>query len=198
MSLLMHLQADRQSRIRFLSALCAGLTLVACGVQKGKPAADSRSVATSPGPSSPAAVTASSGKVPCASTGQWSDCAVFQALDRAGLAPRRDSSQNAVTLAPLTRSGTRLLLGNAELDYFVYPDAHARERDESLLDKTKFIEATDEPTLRGEPTLIRDVNLLAVLRSRNDHQRERVSDALSAGPPQPSAAGALPKVNGSK
>jgi hypothetical protein len=30
------------------------------------------------------------------------------------------------------------------------------------------------------------------LRSRNDHQRERVSDALSAGPPQPRGATALP------
>jgi hypothetical protein len=30
------------------------------------------------------------------------------------------------------------------------------------------------------------------LRSRNDHQRERVSDALSAGPPQPRGPTALP------
>jgi hypothetical protein len=120
---------------------------------------------------------------------------VFQALDRAGLAPRRDSSQGSVTVAPLTQAGTRLLLGSAELDVFVYADANARERDESRLDKTKFIEATGEPTLRGEPTLVRNVNLLAVLRSRNDHQRERVSDALAAGPPQPSSAAVLPKTN---
>lgn len=193
----MHRKANHHSLVRVLSALCAGLTLVACGGPKGQPAGDTRSTTISPGAASPP-VPASSGKAPCPSTGQWSDCAVFQALDRAGLAPRRDSSQKAVTLAPLTRSGTRLLLGSAELDFFVYPDARARERDESLLDKTKFIEAADEPTLRGEPTLIRNVNLLAILRSRNDHQRERVSDALSAGPPQPSGAAALPKVNGSK
>jgi hypothetical protein len=120
---------------------------------------------------------------------------VFQALDRAGLAPRPDSSQHSVTVAALTQPGIRLLLGSAELDVFVYPDVGARERDESRLDKTKFIEATDEPTLRGEPTLIRNVNLLAVLRSRNDHQRERVSDALSAGPPHASGAALLPKTN---
>ena len=87
------------------------------------------------------------------------------------------------------------MLGTAELDFFVYPDAAARERDESRLDKKNFIEAADEPTLRGEPTLIRNVNLLAVLRSRNDHQRERVSDALSAGPPQASGAAVLPTTN---
>jgi hypothetical protein len=34
--------------------------------------------------------------------------------------------------------------------------------------------------------LIRNANLLAILHSRNDHQRERVSDALTAGPPQAS------------
>jgi hypothetical protein len=100
-----------------------------------------------------------------------------------------------VTLAPLTQSGTRFLLGSAELDVFLYQDSSARRRDESRLDRTKFIESTDEPTLRGEQTLIRNVNLLAVLNSRNDHQRERVSDALSAGPPQPSGASALPTTN---
>jgi hypothetical protein len=84
------------------------------------------------------------------------------------------------------------VLGNAELDVFIFPDAPSRERVESGLDRSKFIEATDEPTLRGEATLIRNANLLAVLRSRNDHQRERVSDALSAGPPQPHGATALP------
>jgi len=84
------------------------------------------------------------------------------------------------------------LLGGSELDVFVYPDAGARERDEGRLDRSKYIEASDEPTLRGEATLIRNVNLLAVLRSRNDHQRERVSDALSAGPPQVSGAASLP------
>jgi hypothetical protein len=38
--------------------------------------------------------------------------------------------------------------------------------------------------MRAEPTLIASENLLAILRSRSDHQRERVSDALTAGPPQ--------------
>jgi hypothetical protein len=113
-------------------------------------------------------------------------------LDHAGLAPRRDSSAGVIALPPLTLRGTRLLVGNAELDVFIYPDPGGRERDEARLDKSKYIEATDEPTLRGEATLIRNVNLLAVLRSRNDHQRERVADALSAGPPQAPRGASLP------
>jgi hypothetical protein len=88
-----------------------------------------------------------------------------------------------VELPPLTGAGSRLTLGNAELDVFIYPDAASREKDEARLDHSKYIEASGEPTLRGEATLIRNVNLLAVLHSRSDHQRERVSDALTAGPP---------------
>jgi hypothetical protein len=126
--------------------------------------------------------------MPCPPTGLWSNCAVFDRLDHAGLAPRRDSSAGRVDLPPLTAAGSRILLGNSQLDVFVYPDANAREADEKRLDHSKFIEATDEPTLRGEATLIRNVNLLGVLHSRNDHQRERVSDALTAGPPSAGAA----------
>jgi hypothetical protein len=119
---------------------------------------------------------------------------VFDRLDHAGMAPRRDSVSGVIHTPPLTATGSRLLLGASELDVFVYPDVAARERDEARLDRSKFIEPTDEPTLRGEATLIRSVNLLAILRSRNDHQRERVADALSAGPPQPSGGAALPKT----
>jgi hypothetical protein len=82
------------------------------------------------------------------------------------------------------------------VDLFIYPSEADRARDEARLDKHQFIEATDEPTLRGEPTLIRNENLLAILRSRNDHQRERVSDALSAGPPQPGHAAQVPGSRG--
>lgn len=151
----------------------------ACGRRESQKARDS---AVAPPP--PVASTKPGAKPACTANGQWSECAVFDRLDHAGLAPRRDSSGAPVTLAPLTQRGTKYLLGSAELDVFVYQDAQTRERDESRLDRSKFIEATDEPTLRGEPTIIRNVNLLAILRSRNDHQRERVSDALSAGPPQ--------------
>jgi len=193
-SALMQSSFDRRSRFRRRSFLAsAALLVLACGGEKSHDKADSHSVA---GTSAAAAQTApvTSAKAACPATGQWSECAIVQALDRAGLAPRRDSTAGAISLPPLNVAGRRLLVGSAELDVFVYPDARARERDEARLDRTKFIGANDEPTLRGEATLIRNVNLLAILRSRNDHQRERVSDALSAGPPQPSGSGALPKT----
>src|SRR5690242_11321641 len=102
--------ADHRRLIASRFLLWLGLALVGCGGQKSRPATDTRSSPSSPSGSTPTpTATATGGNVPCPATGQWSDCAVFQALDRAGLAPRRDSSQGSVTIAPLSRSGTRLL-----------------------------------------------------------------------------------------
>lgn len=179
--------------MRFIdAALCSLAVLGGCRGSSAKTsAADSRAAAT-PVPEAPPSATA--GKPGCPSTGLWSECAVFDRLDHAGLAPRRDSTSAKVELSPLTIPGARLLLGNAALEVFVYADASAREKDEARLDKSKYIDASDEPTLRGEATLIRNANLLAVLYSRNDHQRERVSDALTAGPPpRPSGNAAAPR-----
>ena len=176
-----------RSYCRFAVALTA---VVACSSRD-----DHRRVAADslvPAPAATQTTAIPSGKGSCPANGQWSECAVFDRLDHAGLAPRRDSSAGVFELAPLTQRGTRLIVGNAELDIFIYPDTTRRAQDEARLDRSKYIEATAEPTLRGEATLIRNVNLLAVLRSRNDHQRERVSDALSAGPPQAPRGATLP------
>jgi hypothetical protein len=119
----------------------------------------------------------------CPATGLWSDCAVFQRLDRAGLAPRRDSA--SVTEGPLSARGVLLRVGASELEIYIYPDAKSREREEALLDRAKYIDYAAPVSMQAQPTLIQSVNLIAILRSRNDHLRERVSDALTAGPPQP-------------
>lgn len=177
--------------MRSYCRLAVALTaVVSCGGRN-----DHRRIAgdsLTPAPAATQSVAAPLAKGKCPANGQWSECAVFDRLDHAGLAPRRDSSGGVIDLAPLTQRGTRLLVGNSELDVFIYPDTAGRAQDEARLDRSRYIEATAEPTLRGEATLIRSMNLLAVLRSRNDHQRERVSDALSAGPPQAPHAVALP------
>src|SRR3954466_11421550 len=181
--------------MRSYCRLAVALTVaVACGTRDQQHVAPDSLAPASTATPTPAAASGAPlpGKPSCPANGQWSECAVFERLDHAGLAPRRDTSAGVVEVAPLTQRGTRLLVGNAELDVFVYPDSARRAQDEAHLDRSKYIEATAEPTLRGEATLIRNANLLAVLRSRNDHQRERVSDALSAGPPQPPRRAALP------
>ncbi len=108
---------------------------------------------------------------------------MFERLDRAGLAPRLDSS--AVTEAPLAARGVLLHLGASELELYFYADAQTREQEESRLDRTKYVDYASPLTMRHELTLIHSVNLIAILHSRNDHQRERVADAITAGPPQP-------------
>jgi hypothetical protein len=174
---------------RALARIVLAVSVSACARGDGATDSAAARVALS---DTTAAASPAAPKAACPSTGQWAACSVFDRLDHAGLAPRRDSSAGPVRLDPLTATGSRLLLGGAELDVFVYPNEAARARDEERLDKHQFVEVTGEPTLRGEPTLIRSANLLAVLRSRNDHQRERVADALSAGPPQAAGRVQLP------
>lgn len=122
-------------------------------------------------------------KAACPATGNWAECSVFERLDRAGLAPRRDSA--GATEPPLSLKGFLIRIGNSELELYVYSDAGAREREEAKLDRTKYLEYPAPLTMRTQPTLIRSANLIAVLHSRNEHQRERVTDAITAGPPQP-------------
>jgi hypothetical protein len=119
----------------------------------------------------------------CPATGQWAECSVFERLDRAGLAPRRDSS--AASEPPLTPKGLLYKVGTSDLEVYLYESAAAREKEDAVLDRTKYLEYPAPLTIKREATLIRSANLIGILHSRNDHQRERVSDAITAGPPQP-------------
>lgn len=88
-------------------------------------------------------------------------------------------------MPPFSIAAQRVHLGTTELDLFIYRDVASRERDEKGIDRSRFLEADAPLGMQSLPTLIRSANLIAVLYSRNDHQRERVADALTAGPPQP-------------
>jgi hypothetical protein len=165
-----------------LALLAVAAASAACGgnasEERGQPragAADTRGV----GATGAARVSA---KPLCPATGAWQLCSVVERLDRAGLAPRQEPGR--VHEAPLAMPGVAIRLGRSELRVFLYADRAARERDQVTLDATKYVAATEPLSMRAEPTLIASENLLAILRSRSDHQRERVSDALTAGPPQ--------------
>lgn len=121
----------------------------------------------------------------CPNSGLWQPCSVIYRLERAGLAPVRDSA--AVTEEPLQSRGLMLKLGaRGDLELYIYESASARERDQSRLDPSKYVVYPAPMPMRPVPTLITSANLIAILHSRNDHLRERVSDAITAGPPQPS------------
>lgn len=153
--------------------------VAACGGGDDKPA-DSAST--------PAAATA---QVPgaaasdvCPRTGHWSECQVKRRLEQSGLAPR-DSKDAVGELPTLDVKPVTLTIGTAKAALYIFADTVARRRVTSALDTMKFIPQGKPVGIRREGTVIQNDNLLLLLFSLNDHQRERVSDAITAGPPQP-------------
>jgi len=168
------------SRARYASwGFFVALTVGACG--RSDRAADSSAVP--PAAVGAAATTAATVKPPCPADGLWHECSLLERLDRSGLAPRKDSA--AVTGSPLRQPGMLIHLGSAELEVFIYPDEASRVADEAKLPKGDFVEAGQPYTMRHERTIIRSANVIALLKSLRDRQRERVADAIMAGAPQP-------------
>jgi hypothetical protein len=109
-------------------------------------------------------------------------------LQRAGVAPAVDSTGKPDEKA---LGGATMLLKiglSAHLEVHLFADSSARAAAIAKLDRTQFVGGTQEQTIKRERTLIESANLVAFLTSINSHQRERVSDALTAGPPQPTGA----------
>jgi hypothetical protein len=77
------------------------------------------------------------------------------------------------------------VVGTNGLAVYLYADSTARRQAAAGLDPARFIAPSAALTMRHEATAIQNDNLLAILYSQRDQQRERVSDALMAGPPQP-------------
>lgn len=140
----------------------------------------------------PPPVTAAPGGSSCPSNGAWAECSVVYRLERAGLAPKIDSTAKPVEAA-LAGRPLMLKIGlSAQLELHIYPDSVARKAAAASLDRSQFVTGTAPQTIKRERTLIESANLVGLLTSINAHQRERVSDALTAGPPQPETAQRLP------
>ena len=119
----------------------------------------------------------------CPPTGLWAECSVFERLNRMGLAPIRDSA--GTRTSRLGNPARVLKIGSrTDLELYIYPDAYIREREQARLDAGQYVVYPAPVPMKPVPTLITSANLIAILHSRNDHLRERVSDALTAGPPQ--------------
>jgi len=131
-----------------------------------------------------AAAPVAGGAGTCPATGLWADCSIVYRLERSGLVPHVDSSakpqERELTGKPLV-----MKLGQATLEVYVYPDSNARIADGKKLDRTKLVDAAAQQTMERERTLIESANIIGLLTSLSSHQRERVSDALTAGAPQP-------------
>jgi hypothetical protein len=153
---------------------------VAAAAACAEPAQRADTVAAAP--TTAGAANSTRPKPACPATGLWSACALVERLERSGLAPLVDSSAQA-TEPPLTTPGMLVRIGRSDLEVYIYPDQAAREREQALLDRTRYADYNAPITMDQQPTLIASANALAILHSRNNHQRERVGDAITAGAP---------------
>ena len=151
---------------------------VACG--RGKAATKDSAVVTAPS----AGAAAAAGGPMCQRTGHWSECTVRIRLDQSGLAPQ-SGSDKVGDLPKLAPKPITLTIGNAGLAYYLYPDSAARRAAAAGLDTSHYIAQTQPVSMKNETTLIENDNVLVLLFSKNEHQRERVADAITAGAPQP-------------
>ncbi len=178
--------------MRELVVAVAVLAVAACsgsGGSSGGKADAASSQAARDSSAAPKQVAAAAGRADsaCPANGLWAQCALLYRLERAGLAPHLDSTEK-VEETSIGSGATSFVvkIGKlARLEVFLYPDSTARIADEAHLDRKQLVNATQEQTIKRERTLIENANLVGLLTSLNSHQRERVSDALTAGPPQP-------------
>ncbi|MEP6618828.1 MAG: hypothetical protein ABJE47_05920 [bacterium] len=120
----------------------------------------------------------------CPRTGHWGECQLRIRLEQSGLAPVV-TKEKVGDLPAATATPVLFQVGNAGIAAYFFPDTLARRTAAAALDTTKFIAPSRAVGIHAEATAIESDNALVILFSRNEHQRERVSDAITAGPPQP-------------
>lgn len=177
-------------RYAALAALLAVSTL-ACDKSSRASSSDSSKTSTTPAPgaiaSSAAASSSSTSEAnsQCPHDGRWALCSIEKRLRQSGFVVKRldgDTAHRAgFTIAP-----TVYTLGQTRLEIFLYRDSVSLARDIAKID-TVTVGPVGSPSQWGEvpPVLIRSANLAAVILSQNPRQAERVTLALTAGPPQP-------------
>ncbi len=169
------------SRRHLLASLCLAVAPIASSC-RGKEAPSRDSAIVDGGLREPVVIGVG-GKPICPGTGHWTSCAVLKRLESAGVAPQAAAS--LPDLPPLGPPPMQDTVGRSGLAIYLFADSAARATAGRTLDTLHFVSAARALTMRGETTAIQSDNLLALLFSRNEQQRERVSDALTAGPPQP-------------
>ncbi|HEU4748232.1 MAG TPA: hypothetical protein VFS56_06995 [Gemmatimonadaceae bacterium] len=75
-------------------------------------------------------------------------------------------------------------LGRARLEVFVYPDEAAVVADVGRMDTLAVAARGQKNDWEIPPRFIRSANLIAVFLTRNEQQAERLTLAITAGPPQ--------------
>jgi hypothetical protein len=170
-----------------LGALALAIVMSACSNSASRAAdsarASSSSVGTpAAGGTGDSAVASEKRAAPCPKTGHWSECQVRERLIRSGLAPRDTTRAALPSLGP---APLVYRLGKGGLAVYLFADSGARARAAGTLDTVRYVRASGGPTILSQAMVIENDNLLGLLFSKNEQQIERVSDALTAGAPQP-------------
>lgn len=171
-----------------LRPLALAFAVSACTKAESPVVDSARSTGSARGASSPAqsagggADTRETRAPQCPKTGHWSECHVRERLIRSGLAPRDTTHAALPALGP---APFVYRLGRGNLAVYIFADSTARTRAAASLDTVKYVRAPRGPTILSQATVIENDNLLGLLFGKNEQQIERVSDALTAGAPQP-------------
>jgi hypothetical protein len=171
----------RDREITGILAALAGMALLAACSSSSKKSGAAKVDTAASAP----VVIAAPGSSSCPATGLWAQCSVMYRLDRAGIGPHLDST-GTIEEKALTGKSFAVKFGTtSRLEVFLYADSTARIADGKKLDRSKLVDGEATQTIKRERTLIENANLIGLLTSLNAHLRERVSDALTAGAPQP-------------
>jgi hypothetical protein len=109
----------------------------------------------------------------------WNTANLEKRLDLQGMAPRR--SDRPVHHPFLAVPGTSYMVGNAELQIFIYESAAAAARDVARLDTATVSPRGAPVKWPARPTLVTNNNLVAIFLGQNALQIERVQRAIMAG-----------------
>ena len=168
---------------RFRLFLILGATVVACDRRTETVSDSTRAALADPSAASEPAAKPAGPAVSCPRTGRWAICSVEKRLEQSGFVARKVNGDNprrlGFTVAPVVYA-----LGRARLEIFLYPDEAALARDLTGLDTTIVAPRGKENDWQIPPRFVRSENLIAVFLTRNEQQAERLTLALTAGPPQ--------------
>jgi len=126
----------------------------------------------------------SSSKPACPRTGKWALCSVETRLKQSGFViepahgsqPRREG----FSVSPVAYT-----LGKSRLEVFIYASPEAAAKDVARLDTLAAALHGARSNWAMPPTFVRSANLIAVFLTESQVQAERLTLALTAGPPQP-------------
>jgi len=171
--------------LRFTFAVLSLSSVLAGCDRRGQPATDARQQST---PTDATGESASRPSLPdsaspCPRTGRWAICTVEKRLEQSGFVLRKVERENPRRLG-FSVQPVVYELGRARLEIFLYPDDAALTRDLASIDTLVAAPRGRKNDWEVPPRFVRSANLIAVFLTRNEQQAERLTLAITAGPPQ--------------